>query len=61
MVTNQFICEPAGGMRVGRDYQAKIPALIPKEDRNPQAEPEKALLIWCPCDRLTDEQGKMLK
>lgn len=48
--------EGAGGMRVGRDYQAKVPPLVPKEDRNIQAETDRALLVWCPSEKLTDEQ-----
>ncbi|CAG7719933.1 unnamed protein product [Allacma fusca] len=48
--------EGAGGMRVGRDYQAKVPALVPKEDRNVQGDPDRALLVWCPTERLNDDQ-----
>jgi len=48
--------EGGGGMRVGRDYQAKIPNLIPEADRNVQAENDKALLVWKPTDKLTDDE-----
>jgi hypothetical protein len=47
-------------MRVGRDYQAKIPQLIPVTERNVQAESDKALLVWCPSEVLTDKERKNL-
>jgi len=48
--------EGGGGMRVGRDYQAKIPNIIPEPDRNAQAENERALLVWKPTEKLTDDE-----
>jgi len=45
-----------GGMRVGRDFQAKIPSLLLEEDRrSPQENNEKALLVWAPSDVLSEE------
>jgi hypothetical protein len=48
--------EGAGGMRVGRDYQARIPTPIPKPEQNRQADADKALLVWSPSDRMTEAQ-----
>jgi len=48
--------EGGGGMRVGRDYQAKIPNVIPEPDRNVQAENDRALLVWKPTEKLTDDE-----
>ncbi|CAL8099740.1 unnamed protein product [Orchesella dallaii] len=48
--------EGGGGMRVGRDFQAKVPNVIPEAERNVQAENDRALLVWKPTEKLTDDE-----
>lgn len=45
-----------GGMRVGRDYQAQIPPLIPVADRKPELYAERALLVWSPTNDILDSK-----
>ncbi|OXA60761.1 REST corepressor [Folsomia candida] len=49
--------EGAGGMRVGRDFQSKIPPLLSLEDRqSPQENNDKALLVWSPPVHMSEEE-----
>lgn len=43
-------------IRVGREYQAVCPPMIPQAHRNLEALDEKSLLIWCPSPDVTDEK-----
>ncbi|XP_037946215.1 REST corepressor 1 isoform X2 [Teleopsis dalmanni] len=41
-------------IRVGRDYQAVCPALIPEGDRKPEILNDRALLVWSPTKEIPD-------
>ncbi|XP_050082589.1 REST corepressor 1 [Anopheles aquasalis] len=41
-------------IRVGRDYQAVCPELIPQPDRKPEALNDRALLVWSPTKEIPD-------
>ncbi|GLH15110.1 REST corepressor [Gryllus bimaculatus] len=41
-------------IRVGRDYQAVVPELIPAPDRRPEQCAERALLVWSPTAEIPD-------
>lgn len=41
-------------IRVGRDYQAVVPELIPLSDRRPEQCGERALLVWSPTTDIPD-------
>ncbi|XP_011187552.1 REST corepressor isoform X2 [Zeugodacus cucurbitae] len=41
-------------IRVGRDYQAVCPALIPENDRKPEGLNDRALLVWSPTREIPD-------
>jgi len=43
-----------GGMRVGRDYQAQIPPIIPTNERKLEQYAERALLVWSPTAEIPD-------
>ncbi|XP_031788774.1 REST corepressor isoform X3 [Nasonia vitripennis] len=49
---------PAEKIRVGRDYQAIVPELIPINDkkRKPDQCPERALLVWSPTIEIPDQK-----
>ncbi|OXU23873.1 hypothetical protein TSAR_010314 [Trichomalopsis sarcophagae] len=49
---------PAEKIRVGRDYQAIVPELIPINDkkRKPDKCPERALLVWSPTIEIPDQK-----
>ncbi|CAK1543025.1 unnamed protein product [Leptosia nina] len=46
--------ENAEKIRVGRDYQAICPELVPEETRKPDALAERALLVWSPTADISD-------
>ncbi|XP_018803009.1 PREDICTED: REST corepressor isoform X2 [Bactrocera latifrons] len=41
-------------IRVGRDYQAVCPPLIPENDRKPEGLNDRALLVWSPTREIPD-------
>ncbi|KAH8294444.1 hypothetical protein KR018_005354 [Drosophila ironensis] len=41
-------------IRVGRDYQAVCPPLVPEVDRRPELMNERALLVWSPTKEIPD-------
>lgn len=41
-------------IRVGRDYQAVCPQLVPELDRRPELMNERALLVWSPTKEIPD-------
>lgn len=41
-------------IRVGRDYQAVCPELVPPIERKPETVNDKALLVWSPTKEITD-------
>ncbi|XP_014285675.1 REST corepressor 1 isoform X2 [Halyomorpha halys] len=41
-------------IRVGREYQAIIPPLIPVNERNLEECPDRALLVWSPTNTISD-------
>ncbi|XP_068155081.1 REST corepressor isoform X3 [Drosophila tropicalis] len=41
-------------IRVGRDYQAVCPPLVPESDRRPEQMNERALLVWSPTKEIPD-------
>uniref|UniRef100_A0A2M4BHA2 Putative dna-binding protein n=1 Tax=Anopheles marajoara TaxID=58244 RepID=A0A2M4BHA2_9DIPT len=43
-------------IRVGRDYQAVCPELIPQPDRKPEALNDRALLVWSPTKDIPDNK-----
>lgn len=43
-------------IRVGRDYQAVCPELLPEKDRHPDQLAEKALLVWSPTKDIPDSK-----
>lgn len=45
-------------IRVGRDYQAVCPDLVPVEKKAPQDVSDRALLVWSPSKDITDEECK---
>ncbi|KAL5277560.1 RCOR3 family protein [Megaselia abdita] len=42
-------------IRVGRDYQAICPPLIPDPDRKPETLADRALLVWSPTKEIADK------
>jgi len=48
-------------IRVGRDYQAVCPPLVPELDRRPELMNERALLVWSPTKEIPDMKRKFLK
>lgn len=45
-------------IRVGRDYQAVCPQLVPELDRRPELMNERALLVWSPTKEIPDMKCK---
>lgn len=45
-------------IRVGRDYQAVCPQLVPELDRRPELMNERALLVWSPTKEIPDMKRK---
>jgi len=45
-------------IRVGRDYQAVCPPLIPEEERKPEVLNDRALLVWSPTKDIPDSKCK---
>lgn len=45
-------------IRVGRDYQAVCPPLIPEPDRKPEVLNDRALLVWSPTKDIPDTKRK---
>ena len=45
-------------IRVGRDYQAICPPLIPDPERKPDLMADRALLVWSPTKEITDKSCK---
>lgn len=45
-------------IRVGRDYQAVCPPLLPEQDRKPEYIAERALLVWSPTKDIPDAKRK---
>lgn len=41
-------------IRVGRDYQAVCPELVPPPERKPETVNDRALLVWSPTKEITD-------
>lgn len=41
-------------IRVGRDYQAVCPPLVPEIERRPELMNERALLVWSPTKEIPD-------
>lgn len=41
-------------IRVGRDYQAVCPPLIPEQERKPECLNDRALLVWSPTKEIPD-------
>ncbi|XP_017487606.1 PREDICTED: REST corepressor-like isoform X2 [Rhagoletis zephyria] len=41
-------------IRVGRDYQAICPSLIPENERKPEGLNDRALLVWSPTKEIPD-------
>lgn len=52
---NAFFTEK---IRVGRDYQAVCPQLVPELDRRPELMNERALLVWSPTKEIPDMKRK---
>ncbi|KAF4519504.1 hypothetical protein B566_EDAN010689, partial [Ephemera danica] len=50
---------PEEKIRVGRDYQSLVPALIPSSERRPEEQcVERALLVWSPSPNIPDAKPK---
>lgn len=47
-------------IRVGRDYQAVCPELIPAPERKPEALNDRALLVWSPTKEIPDPKRKLI-
>lgn len=45
-------------IRVGRDYQAVCPDLVPPPERKPESVNDRALLVWSPTKEITDTKCK---
>lgn len=45
-------------IRVGRDYQAICPPLIPDPERKPETLADRALLVWSPTKEIADKSCK---
>lgn len=43
-------------MRVGRDYQALVPPMIPPADRKSDQYAERALLVWSPTSEIAESK-----
>ncbi|RZF38385.1 hypothetical protein LSTR_LSTR017677 [Laodelphax striatellus] len=47
-------------IRVGRDFQAVVPELIPVADRRLEQCPDRALLVWSPTTDISDTKCKLI-
>lgn len=56
--TKQYFFTPIEKIRVGRDYQAVCPQLVPEPDRRPELMNERALLVWSPTKEIPDMKCK---
>lgn len=58
VVNKCFLCISLEKIRVGRDYQAVCPPLIPDPDRKPETVADRALLVWSPTKEIADKSCK---
>ncbi|KAF0294936.1 REST corepressor 3 [Amphibalanus amphitrite] len=47
--------ESEGKIKVGQDYQARVPDLLPSNQRKPEKCTERGLLMWAPSSKASDE------